>query len=312
MTRISLRSAVFLLAASGALLAQPSAPATTNNGWRAADAQEQAAQDQSAPPATQQQDQAASPRDAYGQPQAPAAAQPPAAQRPSYGLPAEVTLKPGSMISVRINQKLESNKNAVGDTFSGTLLQPVVVNGIVVAPRGQMVFGRVAESSKVKGMSRLGIELTALTLADGTSAPIHSQWMSRQSAMLPYGHHDEGVITTATADGSAAAAGAPAIGVLATKGHNSVVYPESVLTFQTGNAVTIATSNANAYRYVSPDDYSRPANMTTRVATRPAYAYGPGYPYYGYPYWGYPYWGPVGIGFGFGGFWGGGFRGRFR
>jgi hypothetical protein len=282
MTRISLRSAVLLLAASGVILAQQQ----------------------------QQQDPQAPARDAYGQPQTPAAAQPPAAQRPSYGLPAEVTLKPGSMISVRINQKLESNKNAVGDTFSGALLQPVVVNGIVVAQRGQMVFGRVAESTKVKGMSRLGIELTGLTLADGTSAPIHSLWMSRQSPMLPYGRHDEGVITTASADGSTAATGAPAVGVLATKGHNSVVYPQSVLTFQTGNAVTIATANANAYRYVSPDDYSRPSNVTVRSNVRPEYAYGPGYPY---PYWGgYPYWGPVGIGFGFGGFWGGGFRGRFR
>jgi hypothetical protein len=258
-----------------------------------------------------QQDPPPAARDAYGQAPAPSANQPPAAQRPAYGLPAEVTLKPGTFISVRINQKLESTKNAVGDTFSGALLQPVVVNGIVVAQRGQMVFGRVAESTKVKGMSRLGIELTGLTLADGTSATIHSQWMSRQSPILPYGHREEGVITTAAADGSAPAAGAPATGVLATKGHNSVVYPQSVLTFQTQNAVTIATGNPNAFRYVSPDDYSRPANMNTQVATRPGYVYGPGYPYY-YPYWGYPYWGPVGFGFGFGGYWGGGFHGRFR
>jgi hypothetical protein len=59
--------------------------------------------------------------------------------------------------------------------------------------------------------------------------------------------------------------------------------------------------------------------MNTQVASRPRYAYAPGY--YGYPYpyygWGYPYWGPAaGFGFGFGGFgfggFGGGWHGGFR
>jgi len=129
-----------------------------------------------------------------------------------------------------------------------------------------------------------------------------------------YGHKEEGAITTATADGSTPAAGAT-IGVLATKGHDSIIDPGTLLTFQTESAVTIDTrSSAGAFRYVSPDDYNAP--MRTQVATRPTYAYGPGYPYpYPYPYygWGYPYWGPaIGFGFGFGGYWGGGFRGGFR
>jgi hypothetical protein len=173
-----------------------------------------------------------------------------------------------------------------------------------------MVYGRVAEADKIKGMHRLGIELTGMTLADGTSAPIHSQFMSRQGVYMPYGHRDEGVITNATADGSTPAAGAPTVGVLATKGHDSVIYPGTLLTFQVATPITISTANANgAYRYVSPDDYTQ--TRTTQVAARPATVYGAGYPY-PYPYWGYgyPYWGPVGFGFGFGGF--GGFRGGFR
>jgi hypothetical protein len=139
--------------------------------------------------------------------------------------------------------------------------------------------------------------------------------MSRQSPMMPYGRHDEGVITTAPADGSTPAAGAPTVSVLATKGHDSVIYPGTLLTFQIETPITISTANANgAYRYVSPDDYSQ--TRTTQVATRPAAVYGPGYPYpypyYGYGY-GYPYWGPgFGFGIGFGGFGFGGFRGGFR
>ncbi len=222
---------------------------------------------------------------------------------PAYGIPATVTLKQGTVITMRISQQLKSEKNSPGDAFSGALTQPVVVNGIVVAHSGQMVFGRVTEASKVKNMHRLGIELTSITLADGSATPINSVLMSRQGPMMPYGRHDEGVITTAAAKDSASTGT-----VLATKGHDSVIYPGTLLTFQIANAIHINTANANgAYRYVSPDDYAQPR---TQVASRPAVAYGPGYPYpyYGYPY---PYWGPVfGFGFGFGGFYG--FHGGFR
>ena len=76
------------------------------------------------------------------------------------GVPAQVTLKPGTFLSMRINQKLADNKNSAGDTFSGTLTQPLVVNGIVAAQRGQTVYGRVTEAQKVKNMHRLGVELT--------------------------------------------------------------------------------------------------------------------------------------------------------
>jgi hypothetical protein len=248
-----------------------------------------------------------------------------------------VTLKPGTFLTMRINQGLSSNHNAVGDTFSGSLTQPIVVDGIVVAQRGQTVYGRVAEAQKVKGVHRLGVELTGLTLADGSQAAVHSQLVSRQGPTMP-GGQQAGIITTTTAGGAvigavaaggtgaAAGAGAGAvagiIGVLATRNHPSVIYPETALTFQTESAVTINTGNSSgAYRYVGPDDYSRTQTQVVQQAPalrRAGYPYGPGYyspyydPYY-YPYYGYG-WGPsvfFGGGFGFrGGF--GGFRGRFR
>lgn len=226
-------------------------------------------------------------------------------------------MKPGTLVTVRISQGLASNKNSVGDTFSGALTQPLVVNGIVVAQRGQTVYGRVAEAQKVKGVNRLGIEMTSIAIVDGSQIAVHTQLMSRQGPPMPYGR-PEGVITTATADGSTPAAGAGTVGVLATKGHASVIYPETLLTFQTASAVTINTGESSgAFRYVGPDDYSRPSTVThVATAPRPAYGYGSGYgypyPYYGWGY-PYPYWGPsIGFGFGFGGYWGGGWRGGFR
>src|SRR5580704_5587978 len=79
--------------------------------------------------------------DAYGQPlntmpAAPAAnpnlapAAPQNAPRPAYGLPAQVTAKPGTMLTVRTDETLSSNHNKVGDIFTATLAQPLVADGI--------------------------------------------------------------------------------------------------------------------------------------------------------------------------------------
>jgi hypothetical protein len=310
MTRTSLRPVVLLLAASGIVLAQqtpmdPQSAPSSNPGWRrtsdspASATPDQAAPDQPAP------DPAPVGRDAYGQGQQPYANHPPAAppQRPAYGLPNQVILKQRTLLTMRIVQKLADNKNSVGDTFSGPLMQPLVLDGIVVAQRGQMVYGRVIKAEKVKGVHFLGIAVTSLALVDGSQAAVETQLISRQSTILPYWSKERGAISTT-------APGAPA---LVTKGHDSEIYPDTLLTFETTTNVAINTSNASAFHYVSPEDYSRPAGMTQTVAARPAYGpgfYGAPYPFWGYPY---PFWGPmVGFGVGFGGFWGGGFRGRFR
>jgi hypothetical protein len=96
------------------------------------------------------------------------------------------------------------------------------------------------------------------------------------------------------------------------------VYPETALTFRVDSPVTIATVNApQAFRFVGPDEYSRPVNgqLQRRPGPPPggAFYYGPAYPY-GYPYPYYPYyWGPgVSIYWGPGYFYGRGFYRRWR
>lgn len=305
MTRISIRSILVLLTASGLVLAQ-TAPV----------------------PPTAAPMQTAAPADAYGQPQRTAGA--PAAARPAYGLPRQVTMKAGTFITVRIDEMLASNKNQPGDSFSGTLAQPIVVDGVVVAQRGQTVYGRVAEADRVKGVSHLGVELTGLTLADGEQISVHSQLISRQGGRTPPGQQAGTIIGTtavgavvgAAADrgqgaaiGAGAGAAAGIVGVLATRNHPSVLYPEMALTFQIQSPLTIATGDApQAFRFVGPDDYARPSTQMVQRAPvqRPGYysPYNYGYSPYYYPY--YPnYWGPSLY---VGGFWGGGFRfgGGFR
>ncbi|MGA2269004.1 MAG: hypothetical protein ABSH44_11095 [Bryobacteraceae bacterium] len=244
---------------------------------------------------------------------------------PSYGLPSQLTIKPGTFVTVRVDQMLSSNRNQPGDVFSATLAQPIAVDGVVVAQRGQTVMGRVAEAQKSKAGhdSRLGLELTGLTLADGTQATVHSQLIARQGPATPKGQ-ELGTVATTTAVGASvgaaadwgtgaavgAGAGAAAgiIGVLLTHNHPTVVYPETALTFRIETPLAIDTTRApQAFRYVDPNEYDRPV-QTRVVRPRPpscGYSgYGCGlWPYYGPAHYPYPYWGPyygVGIGIGFG------------
>lgn len=267
---------------------------------------------------------------------------------PNYGapIPAHLTIKPGTYVTVRVNQWLSSDKNQKGDAFTASLAQPLIVDGVVVAERGQTVGGQVTEAKKagrVEGTSSLGVQLTNLTLADGQSVPIQSQMINRNGPTSV--GRDVGAVAGTTAVGAAigaaadwgtgaaigAGAGAAAglIGVLLTRGRPTVIYPESVLTFRIDAPADISTEQApQAFRYVDTQDYGGPAGQGPPPrpaygaygAPPPAYGYaGPApapypypyaYPGYGYPYYPYPYFG--GLYFGIGGRYYGGFYRGYR
>jgi hypothetical protein len=226
-------------------------------------------------------------------------------------LPAQFTLPAGTWISVRTDEVLSSDHNQSGDAFSVTLAQPLVANGFVVARRGQIMGGRVVEAVKagrVKGTSRLALELTDVTLADGQNMPVHTQ-LVQYSGGTSLGRDATAIGTTtgigaavgAAADGgfgagvgAAAGAAASTVGVLLTRGRATEVYPEALLTFRTQQPITISTDRAPlAFVPVRQEDYApegRPG--PPRLARRPGY-YG-GYPYPPYPY-GPGYYGGVGV-----------------
>jgi hypothetical protein len=261
---------------------------------------------------------------------------PPAASYNPGPVPAKLTIKPGTFITVRLNQGLSSDRNQAGDAFAATLARPVVVDGVVVAPAGQTVGGRVVEAKKagrVEGVSHLGVQLTDLTLADGQPVPVQTQLFNKNGGTSV--GRDVAAVGATTATGAAigaaadwgrgaaigAGAGALAgiVGVLLTRGHPTVLYPESVLTFRVEAPVTVSTETApQVFRYAGPGDYDRPY-MQARMSgpgnyyAAPAYPYASSYPY-PYPYYGYGYpYGYWGFGLGYGGFYRGGFyRGGFR
>jgi hypothetical protein len=222
-----------------------------------------------------------------------------------------ITLPAGAFLTVRVNQPLSSDQNLAGDTVTATLTQPLVADGYVVARRGQTIAGRVADvvkAGRIKGTSRLGLELVEISLVDGQQLPVRTQLIEYHGGTSM--GRDATAVGTATGVGAAigaaadggfgagmgaiAGAAASTIGVLATRGRATVVYPEAELTFRIMSPMTINTERSqHAFHPVRQGDYEQ-RTLQRRTAMRPVQPYPP--MWYGGGY-GYGGWGPY--------FWGG-------
>jgi BON domain len=275
----------------------------------------------------------------YSAPSQPAPAPPQSASQsqtigdaPTAGqsVPDTLHLASATLLSVRLTQALSSNQNRTGDAFTATLEQPVVVNGWVVARRGQSIEGRVVNAQKagrVAGTSKLEIALTELTLVNGRQLPIHTR-LIQASGGTSKGRDAQAIGTTTgvgamigaiageghgAAIGAGIGAAAGVAGVLLTRGRATVIPPEALLTFRMESSADISTLSARAaFRPVSQQDYAQ-NNLQRRpdryYPNRPPYGYPFYYGYYGWPGYYSPYWG---WGRPWGYYWGPGFYGAYR
>lgn len=269
---------------------------------------DQVQQDQQAPP-----DQAAAPGQ-ENQPPAPMQQIPP--MRPA-NLPETLTIPAGTVIQIRTSDWLSSDHNKKGDEFTATLAQPIVADGWVVMRRNQNLVGQVTDAvraGRVKGVSKLQLELSRLTLVDGQLVPVQSTLLNasagtsngRDAAAIGVTTGTGAAIGAAAAGGPGAAIGAGAgfvasvAGVLLTRGKPTIIPPEDTLTFRLENPVTISTVRSNvAFRPVTAQDYAPEKKSAARPRlVRP---YPAPYGYYAYPYGPYP---PVAYYGGYYGSWG--------
>jgi hypothetical protein len=307
----------------------PPPPAAPNGGWRkfgdgqgsSSSDQQQPGQQQPGPP--QQTPAQGGYQGGYSNTVPPAYRQP-MNQAPAYQpapVPSSLMLAAGTWLTVRTTNPISTDHNQVGDAFSAVLTEPIVVNGFVIARRGQTIQGRVStveKAGRVSGTSKLGLELTQVSLVDGQQITLHSQLVTRDGG-TSFGR-DAAAIGATTAAGAAIGAGVnggvgagvgaagglvvSTVGVLLTRGKPAVIYPETVLTFKVVDPITVSTANsANAFRPVGQQDYeNNTRRLVSAPAQRPGYGpagYGPGYapgygapyPYYAapYPYYGYGY-----------------------
>jgi hypothetical protein len=175
---------------------------------------------------------------------------------PAPPAPRQVTLAAGTLIPARTVEALSSDRNQAGDTFTATLDQPLVVDGLVIAERGAHLEGKVVRAERagrVKGLSDLAIELTQVNLSDGQRVAIETETFAKRgetskredAAKVGAGAAIGAAIGAIAGGGKGAGIGAAVGGaagagdVLATRGKAAELRPETRINFRLKNSVTI-------------------------------------------------------------------------
>jgi len=189
---------------------------------------------------------------------------PPARPEPEYVTPPpppppepqKVTLNAGTLIPVRLVDRLSTERNAPGDLFTATLDKELTVSGFVIAERGARVEGRVVTSDRggrLNGLASMIVELTRLHLSDGQWVALPTESFERRAepthrddaAKIGAGAAIGAVIGAIAGGGKGAAIGAGAGGaagagaVAATRGKAATLSSETRLSFRLRSPVTI-------------------------------------------------------------------------
>jgi hypothetical protein len=168
----------------------------------------------------------------------------------------KITIPAGTRFRVALIDGVSSNNSSVGDQFTASLTQPIVVNGKTVLAKGTTVRGRVVdakESARVKGRASIQLRLTDIirdnasdvTISTKTYTAVAEATKKRDAAIIGGGAGIGAAIGAITGGGKGAAVGAAVGGgagtgtVLATKGKEIHYPPETKLTFTLSEPVEI-------------------------------------------------------------------------
>jgi hypothetical protein len=175
---------------------------------------------------------------------------PQAVQRSTVELPA------GTNLSVRMIDGVDSETARLGQTFAGSLDEPVMLNGETVIPRGADVTVKLVdskESGKLTGRAELTLDLMSVRV-NGRMVDINTQSVSRESssrgertAKVAGGTAAVGAIIGAIAGGGKGAAIGAGVGSAAgagvqvfTRGQQVKVPSETLLEFRLQQPATVA------------------------------------------------------------------------
>ena len=96
--------------------------------------------------------------------------------------PVSVSIPAGTMLTIRIDQRIGVKTSRAGDTFTGEVVDPVLAgDNSVLVPKGALVGGVVDVAHRrghFKGRSLLELRLTSLTL-NGTQYPLTTRDLAR-------------------------------------------------------------------------------------------------------------------------------------
>ncbi len=188
--------------------------------------------------------------------------------------PKQYTIDPGTVLSIRMIDSINSGRNHPGDMFHTTLDSPVMVGETTVIPEGADVIGRVVEvkdAGHFAGQPELALELTNISV-NGNKYTIKTDQYRQQgksrgastAKTVGTGAAIGGIIGAIAGGGKGAAIGAAAGagmggGVQATRKAEEVhIGTEALLSFQLQNSLTMTAAPASTRRRLDDSSYSAP------------------------------------------------------
>ncbi len=148
-----------------------------------------------------------------------------------------LTIPDGMPLRVTLSEMIQTNDNHVGDQFSGTVADPVVVNGETVIPEGtsvRMVITKLIKGGTLKTPPQIAFTIQDITLPSGDSYRVQASEISRSGRS--HTDREVGMI------GGGAAAGAIVGGLL---GHGKGAAIGAVTGAAAGTGAAAATGRQN-------------------------------------------------------------------
>jgi len=225
-------------------------------------------------------------------PQQPYVRQPYGGQSRGYVAPqlsaTPLTIRPGTLFSVRTSEPLDSRRLRGGESFQATVAQDMYQGQYLAVPRGAVLQGHVIGVKKpgaLRGDAGFALQITSITLG-GQTYPVSTDTFATDTrgkggytAANTVGGAAIGALIGAVAGGGPGAAiGAVAGGGVglgasaASAGPRSIMPPETLLTFHLKDPLTI-----------NPISLSEVQQLQASVAPRPVRRQRPPYPYGYYP-----------------------------
>ncbi|HEV2248280.1 MAG TPA: hypothetical protein VGW37_16650 [Terriglobia bacterium] len=163
--------------------------------------------------------------------------------------PKTVTVPVGTSIHIRLSTGLNTGSMDAGSAFSGTLAEPLAVNGVTVAPVGSSVSGRVTNvvsSGRLKRPAEISLMLTSITPTGSQPVSVSTQtWgvsaksHKKRNILMAGGGAGVGALIGAVAGGGKGAAiggmagAAGGTGVAYATGKKEISLPaETAMTFK--------------------------------------------------------------------------------
>ncbi|HTD55396.1 MAG TPA: hypothetical protein VK670_08435 [Silvibacterium sp.] len=169
--------------------------------------------------------------------------------------PAPVVVPEGTTLRIRINQHISVKTSHAGDSFDGTIVDPVTANGSEVIPAGSLAQGRVVEAHRrghFKGRSVLELRLVGLDVngrhyrVDTSTVARTKKGKGKRTAAFIGGGAGLGMLIGGIASGGAglvigglSGAGAGTLGAAFTGNRDIDIPAETVMSFRLAQPIEL-------------------------------------------------------------------------